>query len=229
MPRRKTGLDAKIPPEAIAAPGLSSFALWCHCAQHPSPLPKFSWEIPGYPALLGKLKLKGKMSLNFVFWIGFWVFSLCSNHRSLVLSHGSPLSCRLWECPWEVPRNQRRAALFTSLGQHRWWTNAQVRKKKYRVKERTKGTGISSKADYGVGGKPVDRGRKKRNKINTGLWQLCDDRHWDEQTDTRPINSWELKVYKGWFLSRTPTLQDLNSGREKTTDSVSAQPARDIL
>lgn len=81
----------------------------------------------------------------------------------------------------------------------------------------------------GGGGKPVDWGRKERNRINTGLWQLCDDRHWDERTDTRPSNSCELNVYKGWFLSRTPTLQDLNSGREKTTDSVSAQPARDIL
>lgn len=45
----------KFPLEAIAAPGLSSFALWCHCAQHPSPLPKWllgnprvsctAWEI----------------------------------------------------------------------------------------------------------------------------------------------------------------------------------------
>lgn len=52
MHLKKAGLDAKIPPEATAAAGLSSFAAWCRCAQHPSPLPKWAVVQPGW--LCGK-------------------------------------------------------------------------------------------------------------------------------------------------------------------------------
>lgn len=140
------------------------------------------------------------------------------------MSHGrgSFPSCRQWECPRGFEGSE---LLLQSLLEHRWSANVQARKKS-RDKGRARGREKGSRNQQ-QGKKPM-KGRKKRNKINRSLWQLCDDKHWDERTDTRPSNSCELKVYKGSFLPHTPTLQDLNSGRQKTTDSVSAQPDWDI-